>query len=354
MLTPRYRRALSDRVWNLIVRKSPLRDLVEARGWAQSSSRTVDAILGWLTKRATDRPFFVFANFMDVHGPRKPSFHHLRRYRPLRPGYWVRVYGAPDAYVYNAGLKVFSAEEMEIWHDLYDASLATLDVEIGRLLAELECLQYLDNTMLLITADHGDHLGDHEILGHGLSVYDSLIHVPLLVWHPEFSPREVNAPVELTSMFTTLAQVAGVPSGEYASQTRRPSLLDNLDATARSSFSFSEYADDGGYHRHRMLELNPAFNRFRPLDGLVAVRSARYKYIWAKNGDDEFYDLAHDPQETNNLIAEAPHDLRNMRNALRDWQLSLNPYPLEIAEKWEENMDPKIVARLQALGYLDQ
>jgi arylsulfatase A-like enzyme len=127
------------------------------------------------------RPFFVMMNLWDAHEP----------------------YRSPNPERFNKGLH-------EI--DRYDASIAFADSLIGVMVGHLEARGELDRTVIIVTADHGQHFGEHKLRGHGNSLYFELIHVPLIVRAPRFAPagQRVSPVVSLRDIPATVLDLAGI------------------------------------------------------------------------------------------------------------------------------------------------
>jgi arylsulfatase A-like enzyme len=142
----------------------------------------------------SNRPFFLFLNFMDVHSPYYPLPGTTRQFwtgelpprRQIIPETGWLALQARDA----APLERRPALQKELdsitqrLSDLYDDCLRGLDAEIGRFLRDLRAAGLLDHTWIVITADHGEHFGEHDLFGHGTSLYNELTHVPLLLIPP--------------------------------------------------------------------------------------------------------------------------------------------------------------------------
>jgi len=144
---------------------------------------TTDAVLRWLREeRDPDRPFFVWIHYMDPHIP----------YRP--PEEWSAAFSHDEPALVprsRFSLGMFGKEvdgppvDARDFVDAYDAEIAFMDHEIGRLLDTWAELESLDDSLMLLTADHGEALMEYEMyFGHGYQVYESIIHVPLLVRGP--------------------------------------------------------------------------------------------------------------------------------------------------------------------------
>lgn len=146
--------------------------------------------LSWLDD-GDGAPFFAFLNYMDAHLPY------------ATPQAWERRFAGDSAMV-----------------DRYDAAVAFLDEEIGRLLDELDRRGVLDNTVLIITSDHGEHLGDHGLDDHANSLYTQLLRVPLVIAGPGVAAgRRVSSPVSLVDLPATVWQLVGDGTARFPGQS---------------------------------------------------------------------------------------------------------------------------------------
>jgi arylsulfatase A-like enzyme len=177
------------------------------------------------------RPFFLFLNLMDVHGPYLPAPGSTRRFwTGLEPTKeqavpecgWVAVRELENALPEERPRR---QQELEAVSrrlvDLYDDCLHGVDAELGRFLGKLRDAGMLANTWVVITADHGEHFGERNLFSHGSSLYNELTHVPLLLIPPLGSgePRQdptpalrgrrVRVPVSTRDLAVTMAQLAG-------------------------------------------------------------------------------------------------------------------------------------------------
>lgn len=355
------RRRLVDRAVNLASRKTFVGDFVEPKGHIRRGQRTIDRALGWLAEQESTerRPFFLFLNLMEVHVPYAPPYHlissALPRDRP--PGRLIRDYGDYQADRHNAGCQPITDEKRRIWNGLYDASLAYADQLVGRLWKSLEGFARLEHDlMFILTSDHGDNLGDHGVVGHALSVHDTLVHIPLIMWHPDL-PRgtSIDHQVQLHDLFPTLIQVAGAESQVNPLQLRRPSLLDNGSCDrSKDPYAFSEFLEgpEGGLTQ-RLLALNPRMD-LRPISSLTCVRTTHYKYVESGGGDNALFDLRADPGEENNMIgmSDAATTVGEAKHALEEWRRSLRRFQPRKADLLGQEINEDLQQRLRALGYL--
>ncbi len=212
-------------------------------------NEVADAAIAWLSK--TDRvPFFAWVHFYDAHDP----------------------YAPPEGFRDLA--------------DPYDGEIAFVDAQVGRLLAALERAGRLANTFVVVVADHGEAFGEHGEEGHGLLVYDSTMHVPLIVAGPsQVRGGAVAAdPVGLVDVAPTLLELLRLPASKDAEGTSFAAELRGETAARSPLWIESEYP-------------LRSFG-WAPLYGVV---SGAWKYVQAPT--EELFDLGQDPREETNRSA---------------------------------------------------
>ncbi|MEN8151229.1 MAG: sulfatase, partial [Planctomycetota bacterium] len=200
-------------------------EVYEEGGVRENSARwTTDRALEIAKRhRADGRPFFVFVNDWEPHLPYDPPERIAGDFLPegVDPAEVARLrkFKADVPVLFGETWRAFGRRQWEILSGLYDAEIAALDVELGRLVAGLDRAGILDDTLLVIVGDHGENLGDHGLCSHVFSLHRSLRHVPLLVRFPDrFEPgRRVGETVRLEDLFPTILEVLDLP---------RPSGLD--------------------------------------------------------------------------------------------------------------------------------
>jgi arylsulfatase A-like enzyme len=182
----------------------------------------IDSIEDWITARAGAR-FFLYLHLADPHTPHEPLPAELARLGHVRPSDYVsieqdgRSYDRMDLYARNllrpgALLSKEVPEHHADWiHQVYDASVATGDHYLGRVMARLEELGLSETTVVAVTADHGEELFDHERLAHGHTLHAELVRVPLLLAGPGLPTGvRVKEPISNRHLAPTLARIGGV------------------------------------------------------------------------------------------------------------------------------------------------
>lgn len=299
----------------------------------------------WLKSRQNqERPFFIFANYMEPHLRYDPPRAFRRRFlSAAQEARWRDV--NQNAWRFMSGAAAMTADDWEILNALYDAELAYVDHRIGQLYDHLAAAGLLDDTMVIVTADHGENLGEHGLMDHQYCVYDTLTHVPLVIRHPASFPagHRESAPVQTLDIFPTIAQIMGRDTDPALAMLQGKSLLPADLAREARPFTVTEY-------------LAPQLHSFRreavPIDEkftsqLRALRTPTHKYIWSSAGNHELYNLAADPGETRNLIAQEPETAEALARQLDDW---LAEHTLDQDDG--PGIDAGIASRLEALGYI--
>jgi arylsulfatase A-like enzyme len=234
-----------------------------------AADRVTDHVLAWVSRHQARR-WFLWAHYIDPHG---------------------RYVAHPDVVDYGASEP-----------DLYDAEIKWTDQQVGRLLDELARLPSYDETIIIITSDHGDSMGEHTVpVGtHGTALYRELQHVPMIFYIPDNPPRVVHGAVTNLDIVPTVAALCDIDVRDLSFEGR--SLVPQL---------FYDGAEDRG--RIVFAETNA------PQKERAAI-SERWKLIYYFGSNlYELYDLSADPWEHTNLAPQAPPAFATMKQALQGW-----------------------------------
>ncbi|HEX8199745.1 MAG TPA: sulfatase, partial [Isosphaeraceae bacterium] len=277
----------------------------EVRPGAQGDRKTAARIngdaLAWIAAQA-GRPFFAFLNYYDAHGPYQPPEGYRRRFglaarAPAQAEAILRQFHRQGRGPEPPKAADLARAATEIRRDAYDDCIACLDDQLGRLFDELGRRGLLANTLVIVTADHGEHLGDHHLFGHGHSLYRPLLDVPLVIHAPGRVPsgRSVPEPVSLRDLPATVADLLGLGAtspfpGRTLARCWAPDPASGL-AAAEPPLSEVEHQT-----KFAPSPLIPASRG--PLQALV---DADRIYIRNPDGREELYDLGRDPAEAHDL-----------------------------------------------------
>jgi arylsulfatase A-like enzyme len=302
---------------------------------------TVDRAVSWLRARDRGRRFVLWVHVYDPHehspGTALPEPHYAR----------MEADGArrgKELLYFLRQEQGYPKDEVDGNIHRYDAQVAYVDEQLARLFAVLDEAAPPERTLRVVTADHGEGLGNHGVEGHGRHLYQEQVRVPLIVHgdprrHP---PTTVRGLVRHVDLVPTVAELLGLPLD-------RPKL--RLEGRSLVPVLTNPSADVG---------IDAAFAQRRPPDErrreagweagtMISAQDARFKYIWSSEGPHEFYDIQRDPYELDNLI-DAPVP---QKERLRDWLLA--KYRALCRDRRAApagEIDPRVLEDLKALGYL--
>jgi arylsulfatase A-like enzyme len=271
------------------------------------------SFLNWLTwQRTRGRPFFAFLNYNDAHTPYEVPDDSPR-------GFGLRPASTHDRLVLNQWNLLDKMKlpyrDVLMANDLYDDSIAHLDRRLGALLDELGRRGVLDDTVVVVTSDHGEHLGDHLLFFHGCSLYRQVIEVPLVIVGAKGVPRGllVDEPVSLRDLPATVLDLLGLGRGAAFPGRSLARFWNRSDGEDLPTFE------------PLLMETDPPTlltNQGRepavkgPMKAMIA---GGMHYIRLGDGTEELYALNPDPEELMNVagVKDADEVLQGFRGALR-------------------------------------
>ena len=322
--------------------------------WADKGGWEAGQELGaWLgAAYDKDAPAFLFVNLYETHDPYLPPIAQRRAHLPGDTGIVTATrVGArtKPTQLHIAG--TVDPEAQPIVSGLYDASVAYQDVRLGELMTQLRASIDLDNTLLIVTADHGENLGEAGRWGHLQAINDALIHVPLIIRFPSKFPAgtRVTGLCQTTDIPATVFDVLGLECPLPGASTR--SLVPNQFAPAEHA-----YAQVAPFYGlldtvDRTLGFRASDSRFRA-DRRV-IRTESLKYVWSSDGNHQLYDLAHDPLETDNQADRLSDAVKTLDDQLAAWWLAQPAYVREErTDSTASPLDEKTLERLRSLGYV--
>ncbi len=279
-------------------------------------------VLHWLSTRPQpERPFFTFLNYYDAHSPYQLLPGRMHRFGA------VAIDNATRDMIQQWPLldkTALSPKQIAFGIDAYDECVADLDEQLGVLFDELRRRGILDHTWLIVVADHGESFGEHEgIFCHGMSLYQTEVHVPLLIVPPggAAAARVVKETVSLRDLAATVVDVLGMTAGS-------PFPGDSLARLWQQSRPLEKKVGDGVANAEALAEVVPlaASNgdpaalpeTTWPLGGLAG---GGWSYVRRETPvREELYDLSVDQKEQNNLAANpaARATLERMRTQLKN------------------------------------
>ncbi|MFC6864697.1 sulfatase [Halomicroarcula sp. GCM10025817] len=287
------------------------------------------SLLSWIQSR--EEPWFLWTQYMDVHGPYLPGdeFSYRNKFKSER--LWRKAaVTSPD--------EVTKTEHEELRRN-YKKEVEYLDAEIGRFLDELNAEGKLANTAVVIVSDHGDEFFEHGRYGHGNLPYDELTHVPLIVRFPEFvdvpQPTTVNELVRTIDVLPTMLDLVNADlSAEMEARMVGNSLLPVIRGDKSGCDCIVTEKEMRGETALRF-----------------GFRTDQWKYIYDGKTDDHLlYDLGVDPSENRNVAADNPEIVDRFRDRLQARLDSIEETSSSVQIPDLEDGEG-VSERLRALGY---
>lgn len=282
------------------------------------------------------RRLFAYAHFREPHFPYDPEPPFNTRFGPDAPLDLEQRRSRSWYMAVNEGRASARPEEIAHLTRLYDGNLAYADHVFGRLRAEMERLGLWDRTVVVVTADHGEALHEHGLIGHNHQVFEESTAIPLIVRFPgENAPRGIRVPavVSLLDIAPTVADVLGLADREAGRSFQGRSLLPLVFAREESGFAVS-----------RTTGLRPKY----------ALRDARYRYVFDSHyGQESLFDLVADPAERDDLRAARPVMAAFQRQRLHAWLLRTRAADDADEAAAATPADKETLENLRALGYVN-
>ncbi len=272
-------------------------DALENLGAERSADSVRDAFSGWLKGRAGEGPFFAWVHLYDPHAPYVPP-------EPFRKRYAENPYAGEIAYT---------------------------DAVVGKIVEDLESATLLGSTLIAVVGDHGEALGEHGEQTHSLLIYNSTIHVPMLLYSPGLVPpaKTVGHLTRTIDLAPTILDYLGIPQTIGQGTSLRPLAEDGSPDEEILAYSESLY---------------PSLNLgWSELHGLEA---GDYRFILAPSP--ELYDLTKDPGERENCIDSNP----TMADRLERSLASMMELMGSSVGQARQTVDPQTEEMLRSLGYL--
>lgn len=275
----------------------------------QGGVASVTSFRKWLSGRDPEKPFLAFVNLLEAHLPYAPLPVDLA---VAAPGLQAEG-GIPIGlgHEYNSGLVDDAGVDWPRVRACYAGDVVAADRLFGLLLKALHEAGLDDETVVVLTSDHGENLGDHRLFEHQFSVHETLLAVPLVIAGPGIGPAgSVRAePVMLTDLFATVLELAGLPA-----ETAPPGSRSLFAAAAAADRPLvGEYEGPSSGLVSMLEAINPQLDAARLRPARRTVRAGDLRLSWASDGSYSLHDMASDPAQARDLAPARPDDVRRLR-----------------------------------------
>ena len=327
-----------------------LGQLLSRRG-DQGGAETLEALCAWLGRRDPEQPFLLFVNFLESHLSYNPPPEYRRR---VLADLSVRDRIEIDwAHAFNAGAVEREGVDWSRVVRLYAGDCWFADRFLGGVLDRLEELGMREDTIVIVTSDHGENLGDHGLMDHQYSIAETLLAVPLVVhvpprWRSRFDLHagpggRRDDPVVLTDLYDTVLALAGLTPDPETSHAR--SLFDDPAPADRPVFA--EYAGPDP----RLLDLlrgyNPEVDAAALAPARSTVRVGDFRLSADAAGDTVLHDVRRDPGQVRDVSAEHPEIVAVLVELLKEMTAGRID-----SDTGDVEIDEATRRQLESLGYI--
>lgn len=287
--------------------------------WQRKAKEVNEIVFRWLDKRNIEKPFFLMIHYFDPHAPYEPPAPYYRLYPP-------------------------GETEESRWRAMYAGEVSYVDSQFGKLMKRLSSKDLLKDTLVILTADHGENLGEHNWQGHSQRIHDEAVRIPLIVAGPGIPQgKKFSQIVQSIDFAPTVLEFLNIPPPDMY---QGKSLFQVFQGKPLREFAYLEIAK----RPDNFSKLTPDWQKYPEIQW--GVRTMDEKLIWSSDGKHEFYDLRNDPQEVNNIYLNNQHRARELEAMGNRFRTGLASYHFESGPQAKvDGNDPE--EALRALGYIN-
>jgi arylsulfatase A-like enzyme len=309
---------------------------------------TMQDIADWFDKKPYEKsPVFLWVHFLDPHTPYLPEPETACNVNKMfcndNAAEAIATINKKVHFLEGCQNEPLDADFIQANIDLYDAEITQTDVYIGELLRKIEKAGLMKNSLIIFYGDHGESFENNYNFHHGLTLYESSVKIPLIIYTPDNPKKNAEGFVKSADVFATITNLLGVQTGTGKGNNFSHVLRDDSLASKAQNSS--------------LFFMNNEATKF-------AVREGKYKYIFSldsdrcsNNGKRELYDISTDPGEKKNLVGEQKNLAAKLHSILitylDDHQLDIKNQQTssELKEVLTDKKKQKIIEELKSLGY---
>ncbi len=301
-----------------------------------------------------ETPFYVFLHYAEPHNPLNPPRPYKNKYIDrssdnLDIGKIKKVAFNPlICFVEDLNL---NQDEIEYLKSLYDGEIGYIDSKIAEVIRMLKENNCYDDTMIIITADHGEHFGEHDLWSHTASLYNEVLHIPLIIKFPKGIDhiREVEDCTQLVDIFPTIMEITGVSEKEQINTSGSSLVCNGNRSDTFHEYIFAEWEGRIPYFiQSRLDDQGSSVNLDKIKNKMWMISDGKYKYISMENGGKLFFDVINDIKEQNNLVDQYKEIASEMKEVLNEWKKESD----KKFNREQREVDEETKKNLEALGYI--
>jgi arylsulfatase A-like enzyme len=317
------------------------------------AKRTNFLFSDWINRIDKDKPFYCFLHYIESHNPLSPPVPFRKqfpgKYKNIDKDKVDRVAHNPlICYVEDINL---NDNEVSYIKDLYDGEIAYTDSIIGEIVSMLRSNNIYDNTMIIITSDHGEHFGEYGHWSHVASLHQEVLHVPLIIKYPKGIDylEEVNGYTQLVDIFPTIMGVAGVFKDRFTTVSGLNLMQFKKNQNKYHEYVFAEWEGRIPYFiADRIKKSRNKLNLGTIKNRMIMIQNEKYKCISSSGGDEEFYDISDGNEVVLNKSSLSNGPLEDLKDKLSEYKTLVS-----LAEEDSPyTVDDEIAKNLKSLGYM--
>ncbi len=317
------------------------------------AKKTNKLFFSWMNNNVDEKkPFYAFLHYIEPHNPLKPM-------QPFKSRFLDKPSGSIDMKkiekIAHNPLICFvedlnpNEEEIQYLKDLYDGEIAYTDSMVGEIVDILKKNGTYDNTMIIITSDHGEHFGEYGLWSHVASLHNEVLNVPLIIKYPKNIEclSEVNEYTQLVDIFPTVVDIAGL-SGKVLNKVSGISLkLNREKGNSYHDYVSSEWEGRVPYFiQARLNKDNPDVDLEKIRLQMSMVQTREYKYILKSDGTEIFYKVSNGKEDGTIEVDTVTRDY------LRSIIHSRGNTDIQKSGSEEYSINDDIKENLKSLGYM--
>jgi len=296
-------------------------------------SSYIDRLLSWLGS-VRNRKFFLLIHTYDIHSSYNPPLPYFDLYtNGCSQGKWLKTSRGIIA-DFEIDASKLTPEETEYIMAVYDGGINYVDDQLGKVFEKLDQLGIDDDTIIILTADHGEAFKEHGKLGHCGKPYIEEVHVPLIMKGLGIPKNRIyDNFVQHIDIVPTILEILNIPQRKELQGRSLLPLMNNCEIEE----DFKSYSFGGDWSKPQC-----------PFS--ISIRTKDWTYIMNQNAPDELYDRTTDPREQNNIIEKRPLIAQKLKEELEDFIALTSEGEPQVAEK--VYIDEELKEQLKSLGYL--
>lgn len=332
------------------------------------ADRTYEEAKMWLEREEEEEKVFLWTHFFDPHRPYHPKNKMMKQMvfdDKNKAKDWSEFLRQNHKLNISESIKNIGSNKKLRQHQLYDSEILMTDHYVDKVISSINKFRGND-LLVIIVADHGEGMGNHNYWAHGREIYNEQVRVPLIIQFPDnrYENRQIDEIVETNDIMPTVLREIGIDTNALQKRqfpiegTPLQELLEGNDKPFKFAFHQRRLYEGVPWETKKLFPMAKVADKLLPSTDIkinfepgnkYGLTTKRFKYIHQTSERDEFYNMKKDFYEQNNLIHEDSSEARGMASTLNEVVQSLK----RKSPTGTESVGPEIQEKLEALGYVN-